>query len=419
MMTQAFYTGLTGLKSNQTAINVTSNNIANLSTTGFRANRVEFSSLFEDAINAVNISSSSDSIGIGTAVNSTQMIQEIGSLKLTENSTDLAIDGDGWFGIKDANNQTLYTRAGDFVFDENNDLTTNEGMYILGTRAGNIEGEILTKSVGETKLGDISTQETLRFPKSLTYPSVATTKSTFSGSLHMKEGDKNLFVSSIIDKDNNKNSLKIEFTKSEPQVLPGMQWDIIASTISGDGKTIYDTKNAKALFDEKGAMISNTLTTIQNNGSEVKIDLGTGFKGIISNSSVQPIVTESDGIRAGDLVGYDIGSNAEVIATFTNGEQSSVGRIALFHFQNEQGLEQISSTKYSSTANSGDALFLKDAEGNSILGTDILNYTLEGSNVLLSQSLTELILLQRSFDSNSKVLSTADEMMQKALDMDA
>jgi len=419
MMTQAFYTGLTGLRSNQTAIDVTSNNIANISTTGFRGNRVEFSSIFEEAINAVSASSVNNSIGIGTVVNSTQMIDGVGGLKLTENSTDLAIDGDGWFGVKNSRNETLYTRAGDFVFDKNSDLTTNDGMYVLGTMTGNIDGTILKKKVEQTQLGEISAQESLRFPNILTYPAIATQNSKFSGSLHMNDGDKNIFVTSVIDANNNKNSLKLEFTKAVPQVLPGMQWDVVASTISSDGKTVYDTKNAVALFDAKGAMISNTFTTIDNNGSAVKIDLGSEFNGVISNRSVQPMVSHSDGLRAGDLVGYDVNSNAEVIATFTNGEQSSVGKIALFHFQNEQGLEQISSTKYSSSSNSGEALFLKDGDGNSVYGTDVLNFTLESSNVLLSNSLTELILLQRSFDSNSKVISTADQMMQKALDMDA
>ena len=418
-MTQAFYTGLTGLRSNQTAIDVTSDNIANVSTTGFRANRVEFSSLFEDAVTSLNTSSKNDSIGIGTSIGSTQMIQETGALKLTEKSTDLAINGNGWFGVQNNDGQTLYTRAGDFVFDKNSDLTTNEGMYVLGTMSGNIEGTTLTKAVPQTQLGDISTQETLRFPKTLDYPSVATTKTKFTGSLDVKEDAKNIFVSSVIDSQNNKNSLKLEFTQSTPQVLPGMQWDVVASTISPDGQTVYDTKNAQALFDAKGAIISTTLSTINNNGSDVKIDLGNNFDGVISNNSQQPMVSNSDGIRAGNLVGYDINSDAEVIATFSNGEQSSVGKIALFHFQNNQGLTQVSSTSYSSSSNSGEALFFKDEQGNSIYGTDVLNYTLEDSNVALSQSLTELIVFQRSFDSNSKVLSTADEMMQKALDMDA
>ncbi|MEA3228898.1 MAG: flagellar hook-basal body complex protein [Campylobacterota bacterium] len=419
MMTQAFYTGLSGIRSNQTAIDVTSDNIANTSTTGFRANTVEFSSLFEEAISSVGESSKNDSIGVGTVVNATQMMQGVGSLQLTEKSTDLAIDGDGWFGVKNAQNQTFYTRAGDFVFDANSDLVTNDGMYVLGTMSGNIEGKNLTKRVAQTELADISLQENLRFPNTLTYPSQPTQNSKFMGSLDMGIDAKNIFSAQAIDNFNNKNSLKIEFTKVEPQVLPGTQWNVEASTIGKDGNTVYDTKNGVALFDEKGGMISNSLTTINNNGSEIKIDLGTGFDGIISNSSVQPVVSDSDGVPAGDLVGYDINTNAEVIAVFTNGEQSSVGKIALYHFQNEQGLEKISSTKYSASSNSGDATFFKDDDGKNIFGTDVLNYTLESSNVLLSQSLTELILLQRSFDSNSKVISTADQMMQKALDMDA
>ncbi len=418
MMTQAFYTGLSGIKSNQTAIDVTSNNIANISTTGFRGTNVEFSSLFEEAINSIG-NSATNSIGIGTVVNSTSMMSGVGSLKLSENSTDLAIDGNGWFGVDNGNNQILYTRAGDFTFDAQGDLTTTDGMYVLGTMAGNIDGLALTQQVEETPLGEVIAQEKLRFPKSLSYPPEVTTNTKFSGSLEVSAEARNIFTASIIDSENNQNFLKLEFTKIDPQVLPGMQWNVKASSQSSDGITTYDTQNGIVEFDEKGGLTSSTLATINNNGSDVSIDFGQGFDGIISNSSGVPITSLSDGKVGGELVGYDISKNAEVIASFTNGEQSSVGKIALFHFQNDQGLDQISSTKYSSSSNSGNPLFYKDAEGKNILGSEILNYNLEGSNVQLSQSLTELIVLQRSFDSNSKVISTADQMMQKALEMDA
>lgn len=416
MMTQAFYTGVSGIKSNQTAIDVTSNNIANISTTGFRAKNVEFSSLFEEAINSIGDSATS-SIGKGTVVNSTSMVSGKGSMILTENSTDLSIDGDGWFGVDSGNNQTVYTRAGDFTFDANSDLTTTDGMYVLGTMAGNIEGSKLTQKVKETALGDISTQEKLRFPKSLNYPPKVTTKTEFIGSLDLKAEAKNIFTTSMVDSDNNQNILKLEFTKIDPQVLPGMQWNVTASSQNPDATTLYDTQKGIVKFDEKGGLLSSTLPSINNNGSDVSIDLGKGFDGIISNSSIVPVTNLSDGKVGGELVGYDINHNAEVIATFTNGEQSSVGKIALFHFQNNQGLNQLSSTKYSSSSNSGNPLFYTDGKGQNILGSKVSHYSLEGSNVDMAQSLTELIVLQRSFDSNSKVVSTANEMIQKALEM--
>jgi len=418
-MTQAYYTGLTGIQSTQTAIDVTSDNIANVSTTGFRGNNVEFSSLFEDAMNTVDKSSMNNTVGKGAVVSSTQMIQTQGAIQQTQTNTDLAINGDGWFGVQDANNNTLYTRAGDFSFDKNSDLVTPDGMYVVGTMAGNIDGTTLTNSVTTTQLGTTSTQEKLSFPNTLVYPSIPTQNSSFKGSLDVEDGVSNTFVTSVIDSQNNQNDLTLKFTKSDPQVLPGMQWDIVATTTSEDGLTTYDTKNAKASFDEKGGLIANDLTTIDNNGSPITINLGTKFDGIISNSSPNPVISESDGMRAGDLVGYDINSNAEVIASFTNGQQSSVGKIALFHFQNDQGLERVSNSKFSTSSNSGDAMFMQDANGKDILGTDILSSALESSNVDLNKSLTELIVFQRSFDSNSKVMSTADDMMQKALDMDA
>ena len=131
------------------------------------------------------------------------------------------------------------------------------------------------------------------------------------------------------------------------------------------------------------------------------------------------IVRDTLLIILGFLVGYAINRNAEVIATFSNGLQSSVGKVAVYHFQNDQGLLRESGARFSVSNNSGEPLFFKDADGNNILGTNITNYQLENSNVRMEVALTELIILQRTYDSNSKSITTADEMMQKALNMDA
>ncbi len=418
MMTQAFYTGISGLKSNQTAIDVVSDNIANISTVGFRGSNTEFASLFEESLHTVASSSSTaSSLGIGSRVNATSMLEANGELLLTDKNTDLSISGDGWFGVK--SDEVFYTRAGDFVFDENSDLVTLDGLYVLGTMANNINDEVLTKVVPETLLGDIQNQESLRFPKSLVYPPEPTTKTSFYGNLGI-EDDVRTFGATAVDSQNNKNNLKLVFTKSKIQDPPGMQWDVVATTQSLDGETTYDTKKGVASFDAQGALISTTLTTIDNNGTSVNIDLGEGYVGIVStNSPVKPGSSTSNGTIGGDLVGYEININAEVIATFTNGMQSSVGKIALYHFQNDQGLDRVTGTRYQSSANSGDAIFFKDENGQNILGSDVMNYRLENSNILMTESLTQLIVLQRSFDANSKSITAADEMMQKALSMDA
>jgi len=417
MMTQAFYTGISGIRSNQTAIDITSDNIANISTIGFRGSQAEFSTLFESALNTPNNSlSSSNTVGLGTQIHATSMMEAMGTMQQTDRNTDLAIDGDGWFGIKNGD-ETLYTRAGDFLFDSNSDLTTIDGKYVLGTMANNIENDVLTKEVPQTFLGDIDAQETLRFPKSLLYPPIPTQHSSFYGNLGIDDVPR-IFGTTVVDKDNNKNNLKLEFTKSEQQVKPGMQWDVVATTQTLDGTTIYDKKVGKAYFDAHGAMISHTLSTIDNNGTEVKIDLGEGYGGIVATNT--PFVegsSKSDGTIGGSLVGYEINEGGEVIATFTNGAQSSVGKIALYHFNNEQGLQRVSGTRYKESSNSGRAVFVQDKDGKSIQGANVINYRLEGSNIMTAYALTELIVLQRSFDANSKIITTADQMIQKALGM--
>jgi flagellar hook protein FlgE len=129
--------------------------------------------------------------------------------------------------------------------------------------------------------------------------------------------------------------------------------------------------------------------------------------------------SSSDGLQAGDLLGYDINKNAQIIATFSNGMQSSIGMVAVYHFQNDRGLERVNGARFTESNNSGRPIFFQDENGNNILGTDLTNYKLEGSNVKMEVGLTEIIVMQRAYDANSKSITTADQMLKKALEMDA
>lgn len=417
MMTQAFYSGISGIKTNSTGIDIVSDNIANISTTGFRGNDVEFTSLFEEKIAAIGKDAMDSTVGIGSRVQATSMMQKNGSLILSDRSTDLAINGEGWFGVQGAN-EPIYTRDGTFSFDANDDLVTLEGFHVLGTMTGNISADgLLTAKVDETPLGNVSAQEKLRFPSSLTYPVEPTTEASFIANVGVNPEIMTVGAS-VIDAQSNRNNLKLEFTKNEIQTLPGSQWSVTATTQNLDGTVTYDTQTGSLVFDETGALVSNTLTTIDNNGTPVSINLGSGYDGIVSFDA--PIVTGSstaNGNIAGDLVGYTINQNAEVIATFTNGEQSSVGKIAVYHFQNDQGLERLNGTRFQESSNSGRPIFYTDANGNNINGSQVVNYKLESSNYEMSMGLTELIMFQRAFDASSKLITTADQMIQKALSM--
>jgi len=417
MAIQAFYTGISGLQNSSTGIDVVANNIANISTVGFRGYTTEFATMFEDAIVTGTVSGAS--IGSGVQVQTTSMIRSQGSLALSDRSSDLAIEGDGWFGVS-SGNDTLYTRDGGFTFDSNSDLVTTDGYYVLGTFGGNIGADnVLTEKIDELPLGNVGSQEKLRFPKTLTYPPEPSTNAKFLANLGT--GYEPITVgASVVDPQNNKNHLRLEFTKNLVQTPPGSQYSVTATTQSLDGTTIYDTRVGEVTFDASGALVTNTLTSIDNNGANVAINLGNGFDGITSIDL--PVVSGSsiaDGTIGGELAGYSVNRNAEVIATFTNGKQSSVGKIAIYHFSNEQGLDRVSGTRFEESSNSGKARFFQDANGKNINGAEVVNFRLESANVELSYGLTELIILQRTYDANSKSITTADQMMQKALDMDA
>ena len=419
MMTQAFYTGISGLKTYSAGIDVVSDNLANTNTIGYRGYSVEFASMFEENLNTANAGIIDSTIGVGSTVQTTAMIQTNGSLLLSDKSTDLAVDGDGWFGVQ-GDGDPVYTRDGSFTFDANSDLVTIDGYHVLGTMGNNIsDGDVLTSTLSEIVLGDVNAQEKLRFPQSLTYPAEATTTAKFLANVGT-DPEVRTVGASVVDSQSNKNHLRLEFTKDPVQNPPGSQWSVVATTQSLDGTTIYDTQTGSVEFDAAGALVSHTLTSINNNGTQVAIDLGSGYDGVVSiNIPVVPGSSIANGTIGGDLQGYAINKNAEVIATFTNGMQSSVGKIALFHFQNDQGLERVTGSRFQESSNSGEPIFFTDANGQNIIGAEVVNFKLEGSNYGMTGGLTELIVYQRAYDANSKSITTADEMMQKALNMDA
>jgi len=415
MMSQAFYTGISGIQNNSIGIDVIANNIANVSTVGFRGYDTEFASLFGDAL--TNSNGSTNTIGSGVRVQTTSMIKSQGVLALSDRSTDLAILGNGWFGVQ-AEGKPVYTRDGSFTFDSNSDLVTNDGYYVLGTVGGNISKDnILTSQINQLPLSNIDNQQKLRFPKTLTFPPQPSKKVQFFANLGVGK-DPITVGSTVVDPKNNNNNLSLLFRRNAVQTPPGSQYSVIATTKSADGTKLYDTKTGVVNFDAAGSLINTSLTTIDNNGVQVAIDLGSNFNGITAiNRPYAPGSSKADGTIGGDLVGYNVNKNAEVIATFTNGRQSSVGKIAVYHFRNEQSLDRVNGTRFKESPNSGKAHFYTDANGKSINGVDVLNYKLEGSNITLTSGLTELITLQRAYDANSKSISTANQMIKKALDM--
>ncbi len=420
-MLQSIYAGISGLQSFQTGIDVVSNNIANVNTVGFRGSSTEFSNLFDMEV-ASSSSTTTRQLGLGTQVSSTSLDLSAGAFYQTDSTTDLAIVGDdGWFGLTGLGSDNYYTRAGNFNFEPYNSsstqtelrLTNPEGFLVTGTRANNTNNSVLSPVVDSLDLGNVASQEPLSFPADLSFPVIPSTQADFLGNLGVEDVPQ-VISAPVISPKSDKNNLRLEFVQTTPQPASGISWDILATTQSADGSIIYDTQTGVATFDESGALLSSTLPPLDNDGAQVVANLGQGFTGLQSNSGPSVVSSSTvDGTLSGELTGYSVNRNGEIISTFTNGAQSVVGKVAIYHFQNDQGLEAVSGNSFRATDNSGKAIFYETNNG------ELLSGTLENSNVSLDTALTELIILQRSYDAASKTIVTGDEMLKNALNMGA
>jgi len=232
------------------------------------------------------------------------------------------------------------------------------------------------------------------------------------------------------------------FTKEVPQQAEGTIWDgkiellsfyetydatktynatqykIIEST--NKVYKIEESKNAKLEFSGDGRLTSSNMPIFTNGNAELSIDIGeigtyNGITSIKGSDSLKNV--ETNGSKYGFLSGYNISPDGSIIAEFDNGKKVPVAKIAVYHFQNDQGLDKVSSTLLTQSSNSGKAFFYKNNDGSDLDTTSVLSNRLEASNTDMATALTELILMQKAFDANAKSITTSDQMIQNAINM--
>lgn len=564
-MNNSFYNGINGTKSNQFGIDVWANNISNISTIGYKGNTPEFSTHFATAMQDSYFEGTINDIGHGSRPGGTQVNMNQGIFQFTDNVFDLALGGEGWFGIQSTNNETLYTRAGAFSIDTNGDMVDASGNYLLGTPGGNITPTTLstelmeqfgryygrsTSELGEANqiasvtditLGSVEGQTKINLPDVLYFPPEATTTVSYSANLDPKiiinatqidldsadivndlvniinqtltingtttntpalqdpkeadvvlvtitdiNGntvearptlDSNLnwvitdkdvstldttnplittaklqttqeipnvehFSSTIISPDGDKDVLDMTYTKRVPQPPLGSVWDGVIQVLSfyekydssqtydptlykvdepaGKVYEIIDQQNGVVEFAGSGAILSSTMPTMSNGGTPLTISVGepNTFTGLVSNIDLDRSRSEThDGYISGLLKNYGMDGRGNVIAEFDNGRSTPVAKVAVYHFQNDQGLEMVGSTMFRYSANSGNPIFYTDEGGNTVQGSQIFSNRLESSNVVFATALTELIVMQKAFDASAKSITTSDQMIQNAINM--
>lgn len=587
-MNSSFYNGISGVKSHQFGLDVWANNISNISTMGFRGSTPEFSSLFSATLTGSYFDPTSNDKGLGSQSQTTGLNMQQGILENTDNPFDLAISGEGWFGVQGQNSQIYYTRAGDFSVDSAGSLVDKNGHYLLATLGNNITPTTLDQAtldkfgqyyssptnrpvqayaismMGDVPLGTVGNQTKVTLPDYLYFPPEATQNVSYGANLNPainigptqialnaldypatvsasasntinlsgtinntpeildpQVGDvviisltdstgasRNIsttldasqnwsisdydvsaldlssplqvsakiqtkqeianvahYTTSIIGPDGDKDIIDMTFTKRVPQPASGSEWDATVKILSfyenytieqydptqtydptlydvdvthGTVKKIYDpalydvntsnnkvyeivdTQTGVVTFGGGGQLLTNTIPTLSNGGTPLTLNLGkpNSYTGLISSTTLEKSnAATSDGYIEGFLSKYGIDGNGNVIAEFSNGRSSAIAKVALYHFQNDQGLTQATSTLFMTSTNSGNPIFYLNDDGESFLGSKILSNKLEGSNVSYATALTELIIMQKAFDASAKSITTSDQLIQNAINM--
>jgi len=384
-MLRSLYSGISGLRSHQTMLDVTGNNIANVNTAGFKASTTQF----QDTLSQMTQGAGGPQTGIGgtnpaqvglgvqVAGISTNFAQ--GSAQATGKATDLMISGDGFF-VTRLGNDTVYTRAGSFDFDADGRLTSADGKIVQGYSATN--GVVNDGGA----VGDIT------LPLNGAAPATATTGANVGGNLPSETavGDSLTRDSKVYDAFGTERTLTLTFTRTDGG------WSVRGT----DGQGTPATTNLTFTNGTQNGAGSLTV-----GGVTVDLSKVTGFAALNTVA-----VTEQNGREAGTLQGFSLSKDGTLVGQFSNGESLAVGRIALATFANPGGLEKTGSSGYRATANSGNAAVgIPGSPGVGSLSSGLL----EMSNVDLSQEFTNLIVAQRGFQANARIITTSDEVLQE------
>lgn len=465
---RSMYSAVSGLKNHQTRMDVIGNNIANVNTTGFKKSRVVFKdSLYQSLRGASRATDARGgtnpmAIGLGMTISSVDQIHTPAPTTYTNNATDVAIDGGGYF-ILDNGGQIFYSRAGNFNFDElGNFVNMSNGFRVMGWMAD--EGKINTTRDYEAI--DISNLKTVA-PK-------ATEQVIFGGNLDSNlpvvadpatESDPNNMVvtcKEIYDSLGNKHLLYFRLSKmgteqvtahytnssgtAAQQTIDVTRWKCEVSfspefpqPASGSGDlTVTQILEDVLIFDESGKYPERvydpgdeqyykitdiqgfqfppicSLTATMTNGA-ANINFEVDFSEITqweAQSNAEAVY--QDGYAMGSLTGYSIGIDGIIQGNYDNGITVDLARLAIANFQNPGGLIQAGGSLFQVSNNSGDPLVGAPGEAGM---SSLTPSSLEMSNVDLSEEFTDMIVTQRGFQANSRIITTSDEMLQELVNL--
>ena len=402
---RSLFSGVSALKNHQVRMDVIGNNIANVNTVGFKSSRVTFRDTLSQTLRAASSPQGGRGgvnpmqVGLGMALGSIQTNQTQGSPEMTGRQTDMAIEGNGFFVLSDGPRR-FYTRAGLFDVDGDGSLISSvNGMKVMGWRAAT--GQI-----------DIDQpMEALLIPMGKTINPIATTTIKFGGNLDSRiaAGESVTQTVEVFDSLGDTHSVNLTFTKTD---TGSNTWSWTASggsgTVAGGSGTI--------MFDTSGNMINATGPAFQFTPPGANpVSITPDFTGVVQNAAEGTLVFKSqDGYPQGTLVDYSVDDSGVIIGEYSNGLTENLAQIATAVFSNPNGLLRAGDTTFTVSANSGEPEVGQPGSG---ANGKLTPGALEMSNVDLSQEFTDMIITQRGFQANSRIITTSDEMLQELVNL--
>lgn len=461
-MMRSLYSGVSGLQNHQTRMDVIGNNISNVNTTGFKRGRVNFQDMISQQVGGAAKPTEElggvnpKDVGLGMTIATIEQVFSQGNLQTTGVSTDVAIQGNGFFILKDGD-ESFYSRNGQFGLDSNGTLVNPaNGQRVQGWMARDLNGEQIVQTA--------ATPTDLVVPVGSKDPAKATENVLFACNLNKNtpeilEGASESDIAKgtwgteqkIYDSFGNEHLLSVSFTK-----VPGVanSWQATVNvdadnadftqtrvglgTTDGVQNTFivnFDNYGQLASVEDSSGNISNqegeiilqtSFTVPEANADEngnpyrqtFNINLGTigSMKNTITQSASKSTTKaySQDGYTLGYLDNFKIDSSGTITGVYSNGTNRVIGQLALATFANDRGLEKAGNNTYVETNNSGQA----NIGESGIAGKgSLLAGALEMSNVDLSEQMTDMIVTQRGFQSNAKTIQTADTLLETVLSL--
>ena len=461
-MMRSLYAGVSGMQNHQTRLDVIGNNVANVNTTGFKRGRVNFQDMISQQMSGAASPTTEvggvnpKEVGLGVTVAAIDTVFTQGNLQTTGVSTDIAIQGNGFFVMKNGE-ESFYTRAGAFSLDSEGTLVNPaNGMRVQGWMADEINGQMVLQTAGST--------EDLIIPVGSKDPAKATENVNFACNLNKNtpeilEGASPEDIArgtwsteqKIYDSFGNEHMLNVSFTRVvgnpnqwqatvvvDPDMAEESQTRVGLNTTDGQENTFlinFDntgtlqsvTDSAGNLTNPEGQIVLQTSFNViganpdeDGNPTRQTLNINLGTIGSQKNTITQSASTSStkafyqDGYTMGYLDNFKIDSSGIITGVYSNGTNRTIGQIALATFANQGGLEKAGDNTYVESNNSG----MANIGTSGIAGKgSMLAGALEMSNVDLTEQFTDMIVTQRGFQASSKTITTADTLLETVMNL--